>query len=67
MQRGEVVVLFYDKLESLRQVLQTYSAQPVQSINSPGSDKQPRRARDNRRRPAVHLGQARPSNAQPHL
>jgi cyanophycin synthetase len=67
MQRGEVVVLFYDKLESLRQVLQTYSAQPVQSINTPGSDKQPRRARDNRRRPAVHLGQARPSNAQPHL
>jgi cyanophycin synthetase len=67
MQRGEVVVLFYDKLESLRQVLQTYSAQPVQSINSPGSDKQPPRARDNGHRPAVRLGQVRPSNAQPHL
>ena len=33
MQRGEVVVVFYEELEPLRRVLESYSAQPVQSIN----------------------------------
>jgi len=46
--------------------LQAYSAQPVQSINSPVTAKKPR-ARNNGRRPALQMAQARRSSAQPHL
>jgi cyanophycin synthetase len=67
MQHGEVVVLFYDKLEPLRKVLQTYSAQPVQSLNSPVTDKKQPRVRNNGRRPALELAQARRSSAHAHL
>lgn len=41
MEHGEVVVVFYEKLEPLRQVLETYAAQPVQSLNA---EIKPRRA-----------------------
>jgi tRNA A58 N-methylase Trm61 len=34
MEDGEVVVVFYEKLEPLRRVLEKYSAQPVHSINA---------------------------------
>jgi cyanophycin synthetase len=33
MKRGEVVVIFYEKLKSLQSVLEKYSAQPVQTFN----------------------------------
>jgi cyanophycin synthetase len=67
MQHGEVVVLFYDKLEPLRQVLQRYSAQPVQSINSPIKDTKPPMSRNNGRRPSLQLAQARRSSAGLHI
>ena len=44
MQHGEVVVVFYEKLEPLRQLLETYAAQPVQSLNTPHVEIKPRRA-----------------------
>ena len=36
MQHGEVIVVFYEKLEPLRRVVEVYSAQPVQSIAGEG-------------------------------
>jgi cyanophycin synthetase len=62
MQHGEVVVVFYEKLEPLRQVLEKYAAQPVQSLNAVNAE--PKRARvprfpqPNGRRTALQL--ARP-------
>lgn len=34
MEHCEVVVVFYEKLEPLRQILETYAAQPVSSLNA---------------------------------
>jgi cyanophycin synthetase len=34
MQHGEVVVVFYEKLEPLQRVLENYAAQPVQAISA---------------------------------
>jgi cyanophycin synthetase len=42
MQHGEVVVVFYEKLEPVRQVLEEYSAQPVQAIGALQIDSKPR-------------------------
>lgn len=60
MEHGEVVVVFYEKLEPLRQVLEKYAAQPVQSLNP---EVKPRRAilftEANRHHPALQATQAR--------
>ena len=57
MQRGEVIVVFYEKLEPLRQVLEKYAAQPVQSLSAPNTEVKPRRVTRftgvNERRPAM--------------
>ena len=62
MQHGEVVVVFYEKLEPLRQVLETYAAQPVQSLNPPNPEIKPRRparlANVNGRRVALQLARS---------
>lgn len=34
MQRGEVIVFFYEKLEPLRRILEEYRAQPITTLNS---------------------------------
>jgi cyanophycin synthetase len=71
MQHGEVVVVFYEKLESLRRVLETYSAQPVQSLSELNAESKPRRiarfAKTDGRRPPLQLVQAHRSSAQPQL
>jgi cyanophycin synthetase len=71
MEHGEVVVVFYEKLEPLRQVLEKYAAQPVHSIDALNSDSKRRRvarfAKGNGRRPALRLAQARRSSARPQL
>jgi hypothetical protein len=33
MEPGEVVIVFYEKLEPLQEILEEYSAQPVESLN----------------------------------
>ena len=70
MQRGEVVVVFYEKLEPVRAVLEKYAAQPVQSINGLNTNQAeirarrvPRLARANGRRPPLQLAPARGSNS----
>jgi cyanophycin synthetase len=71
MQHGEVVVVFYEKLEPLRRVLEKYAAQPVQSISALNVETKPRRvnrfADSKGRRPALQFAQARRSSAQPPL
>ena len=71
MQHGEVVVVFYEKLEPLQRVLETYAAQPVQSINGPQGESKPRRisrlAQAHPRRPMLQLAQAQRSSPHPHL
>ena len=71
MEHGEVVVVFYEKLDPLRVVLEKYAAQPVQSLAAPNTESRPRKA--NRlakaagRRPLLQLAQARRSSPSPHL
>ena len=71
MQHGEVVVVFYEKLEQLRRVLEKYAAQPVHSLAALNVESKPRRitrlASANGRRPALQFAQARRSSAQPQL
>ncbi|HKS08375.1 MAG TPA: cyanophycin synthetase [Pyrinomonadaceae bacterium] len=71
MQHGEVVVVFYEKLEPLRQVLEKYAAQPVQSLNALNEENRPRRvnrlARTAGQRPLLQLAQARRSSSSPQL
>lgn len=71
MEHGEVVVVFYEKLQPLRQVLETYAAQPVQSLNAFHGEVRSRRAtqfvRAMETRPALQLAEARRSNSHPHL
>jgi cyanophycin synthetase len=43
MQRGEVIIVFYEKLEPLRLVLEQYRAQPVQSLNALNQENKPAR------------------------
>lgn len=61
MEHGEVVVVFYEKLEPLRQVLESYAAQPVQSLNTVGGEIGSRRvtrfAKPMESRPAPQLAQ----------
>jgi cyanophycin synthetase len=62
MQHGEVVVVFYEKLEPLRQVLEKYAAQPVQSLNAVNNEVKPRRVSlftpANGRRTALHVARS---------
>lgn len=51
MQHGEVVVVFYEKLEPLRQMLEAYAAQPVQSLNAVSDEIRPRRVKPLARTP----------------
>jgi cyanophycin synthetase len=71
MQRGELVVVFYEKLEPLRRVLENYAAQPVQSINSLSNLNTRRRiaavATVSGRRPLLQLEQGRRPPTRPHL
>lgn len=71
MEHGEVVVVFYEKLEPLRQVLETYAAQPVQSLNAANAESKPRRAmrftEANKHYPALQTTQARRSTSPPQL
>jgi cyanophycin synthetase len=71
MQHGEVVVVFYEKLERLQQVLEKYAAQPVQSIHGPRGESKSRRvsrfAQANTRRSMLQFAQARRSSPHPHL
>ena len=71
MQHGEVVVVFYEKLEPLRRVLEKYAAQPVQSLSALNVETKPRRVNrftDGKgRRPALQFAQARRLNAHPPL
>jgi cyanophycin synthetase len=71
MQHGEVVVVFYEKLEPLRRVLEKYAAQPVQSLSALNVETKPRRlnrfADSKGRRPALQFAQARRSSAHPPL
>ena len=71
MQHGEVVVVFYEKLEPLRQVLETYAAQPVQSLNAANAESKPRRAMRftgaNNHYPALQTTRARRSTSPPQL
>lgn len=64
MEHGEVVVVFYEKLERLRLVLEKYAAQPVQSLVN--EETRPRRVnrfeKDAGRRPLLQLAQARRSS-----
>jgi cyanophycin synthetase len=69
MQQGEVVVVFYEKLEPLRHVLEEYSAQPVQSISGLHVDSKPpnesavRKQNVFGRRPAPQFSHQRRSTA----
>jgi cyanophycin synthetase len=69
MEHGEVVVVFYEKLEPLRQVLETYAAQPVSSLNAVNAEIKSRRAvlftEANRPHPALQATQARRSTSPP--
>ena len=71
MQHGEVVVVFYEKLERLQRVLEKYAAQPVQSIQGLHSEAKSRRisrlAQAGARRPMLQFAQARRSSPHPHL
>jgi cyanophycin synthetase len=71
MQSGEVVVVFYEKLEPLRRVLENYAAQPVQSIDNLSNLNTRRRigavATVSGRRPLLQLAQARRPPTRPHL
>lgn len=71
MEHGEVVVVFYEKLEPLRRVLEKYAAQPVQSLNTVSEATRPRRVNRFRhgagRRPLLQLAQARRSSPSPPL
>jgi hypothetical protein len=71
MQHGEVVVVFYEKLESLRQVLEKYAAQPVQSLSALNGEAKPRRVarftEPGRRRLPLQVAQTRGSTSAPHL
>jgi cyanophycin synthetase len=62
MQHGEVIVVFYEKLEPLRQVLEKYAAQPVQSLNAVNNEVKPRRVPRftpaNGRRTALHVARS---------
>jgi cyanophycin synthetase len=67
MQHGEVVVVFYEKLEPLRHVLEKYSAQPVQMIaglqveSKPPNESALRKSNVLRRRPAPQFSHQRRS------
>lgn len=69
MQRGEVIVVFYEKLEPLRRVLEDYRAQPVQSITGALTENRPRRiARAaSSARPTIQLRPSRQSSSRPQL
>jgi cyanophycin synthetase len=71
MQHGEVVVVFYEKLEPLQRVLEKYAAQPVQSIQGLHGEAKSRRvsrlAQAGARRPMLQFAQARRSTPHPHL
>jgi hypothetical protein len=71
MQRGEVIVVFYEKLEPLQRVLESYAAQPVQSINGLSPENRPRRiaraAASGSARSTMHLGSLRRSSSSPQL
>lgn len=71
MEHGEVVVVFYEKLEPLRQVLEKYAAQPVQSLNALNSEARPRRATrftaTRGRGLPLQVAQTRGSTSPPHL
>lgn len=71
MQHGEVVVVFYEKLEPLRRVLEKYAAQPVQSLNAVNEENRPRRierlAKVTGRRPLLQLPQSPRSSPSPQL
>lgn len=71
MEHGEVVVVFYEKLEPLQRVLEKYAAQPVHSISALNAENKSRRvtkfAHANGRRPAVQFAQARRSSAHAQL
>ncbi|HEX5890579.1 MAG TPA: cyanophycin synthetase, partial [Pyrinomonadaceae bacterium] len=71
MEHGEVVVVFYEKLERLRPVLEKYAAQPVQSLNAVNEETRPRRVNRSGkgagRRPLLQLAQARRSSPSPPL
>jgi cyanophycin synthetase len=70
MQHGEVVVVFYEKLEPLRQVLEEYAAQPVQSLNALNSETKSRRVRrftSTGRPVALPLAQPHRSTSPPQL
>ncbi|HJT64837.1 MAG TPA: cyanophycin synthetase [Pyrinomonadaceae bacterium] len=67
MQRGEVIVVFYEKLEPLQRVLEHYAAQPVPSINRALPENRPRRiaraAASGSGRPATQFGRSRRSSS----
>ena len=71
MQRGEVIVVFYEKLEPLQRVLENYAAQPVQSIGSVLPENRPRRiaraAASGGARSAMQFGSSRRSSSLPQL
>ena len=71
MQHGEVVVIFYEKLERLQRVLEKYAAQPVQSIMGLHGEAKSRRvsrfATANTRRSMLQFAQARRSSPRPHV
>lgn len=72
MQHGEVVVVFYEKLEPLRQVLERYAAQPVQSLNAVNAElnkprRVPRLTGASGRRAPLQAAQVRRSTPPPHL
>jgi len=69
MQRGEVIVVFYEKLEPLHRVLENYAAQPVHSINVTPENSLRRiaRAANASVRPAMRIESSRRSSSQPQL
>ena len=68
MQHGEVVVVFYEKLERLQRLLEKYAAQPVQFVPALNVENKPRRAtrfaNQGGQRPALQFAQAHRSSAQ---